>query len=86
MSFHLCWQNFIKALPAYDALTGCDYTVSFFKKGEVRPLKLLQKDDEAQIVLSENTISKIEGYLCKIYPSKHICKASDSRKNISEEI
>ena len=79
-------ETLCKALPAYHALTGCDYISLFFKKGKVRPLKLLQKDTDAQIVLSklsileeidENTISTIEGYVCKIYASKNICKVND---------
>ena len=49
------------------------------------PLKLLQKDLEAHIVLrelstleeiDENIISAIEGYLCKMYANKGICKVS----------
>lgn len=45
-----------------------------FQKGKFWPLKLLQKDTGAQIILRElstleeiveNTISTIEGYLCK---------------------
>ena len=80
-----------KALRAYHAFTGCDYTASFFKKAKVRPLKLLQKDTDAQIVLSElsilegkdkNTISIIEGYVCKMYASKNICKENDLQKQI----
>ena len=72
-------------------MTECDYTASFFKKGKVRPLKLLQKDTDAQIVLSElsilegkdkNTISIIEGYVCKMYASKNICKENDLQKQI----
>ena len=50
-----------KALRAYHAFTGCDYTASFFKKAKVRPLKLLQKDTDAQIVLSElSTLEEID--------------------------
>ena len=45
-----------KALPSYQALTGCDYTELFFKKGKILPFKLLQKDTDAQIVLSELSI------------------------------
>ena len=88
-----------KALPAYHALTGCDYIASFFKKGKVRPLKLLQKDTGAQIVLSElrtieeivsstleetdeNTLSVIDGYVCKICASKNICKVNELRTQI----
>ena len=59
------------------------------------PLKLLQKDLEAHIVLrelstleeiDENVISEIEGYLCKTHASKNICKVSDSQTHASEEI
>ena len=50
-----------KALRAYHAFTGCDYTASFFKKAKLRPLKLLQKDTDAQIVLSElSTLEEID--------------------------
>ena len=45
-----------KALPSYQALTGCDYTELFFKKGKILPFKLLQKDTDVQIVLSELSI------------------------------
>ena len=64
---------------------------SFSKKGKVRLLKLLQNDTDAQIVLrelstleeiGENTISTIEGYVCKIYASKNICKVNDIRTQI----
>ena len=88
-------ETLCKALPAYPALPGCDYTASFFKKGTVPPLKLSQKGTEAQIGLrelstsekiDENTISTIEGYLCKMYPSKNICKVKDLRTHTSEEI
>ena len=84
-------ETLCKALPAYHALTGCNYTASFFKKSKVRLLKLLQKDTDAQIVLSElstleeideNTISTIEGYVCKVYASKNICKVNDIQTQI----
>ena len=74
-------------MPAYHALTVCDYTASFFKKGKVLPLKLLQKDAGAQIVLSALstleeilTISTTEGYVCNIYASKNIWKVNDLRR------
>ena len=56
-------ETVCKAFPVYHALTGCDYTASFFKRGKVR------KDTDTQIVLSklstleeidENTISTID--------------------------
>ena len=78
-------ETLCKALPAYHTLTGCNYTASFFKKDTVPPLELLHKDADAQIVLrelstleeiDENIISAIEGYLCKMYANKGICKVS----------
>ena len=62
-------------------MTGCDYTASFFKKGKVRPLKLFGKISTLQEI-DENTISTIEGYVCKIYASKNICKVNDIRTQI----
>ena len=64
------------ALPAYHALTGCNYMACFRRKGKIFPLKLLEKDVEAQETIgrlyseepiSENTISLIERYVSKIY-------------------
>ena len=81
----------MQGTPSIPHIGRCDYTASFFKKYIVRPLKLLQKDTDAQIVLSElstleeideNTISTIEGYVCKIYASKNICKINDIRTQI----
>ena len=73
-------ETLCKAHLAYQALTGCKYTASFVEIGKDPPLKLLQK---AQLVLrelsalekiDENTISTIQGYICKIYESKNISK------------
>ena len=64
---------------------------SFFKKFKVQPLKLLQKDTDAQAVLSErstleeideNTIWAVESYACKMYASKNICKVNDLQTQI----
>lgn len=32
-----------RALPAFHAYTGCDYTAAFYQKGKVRPFQLLKK-------------------------------------------
>ena len=39
-----------KTFPAYNAFKGCDYTVSFYRKGKLRPLKYLTKDEIMQEV------------------------------------
>ncbi|GFS41018.1 hypothetical protein TNIN_67441 [Trichonephila inaurata madagascariensis] len=35
-----------KALPCFHAITECDYTPAFFRKGKLRPSKLLEKSVE----------------------------------------
>ena len=67
------------ALPAYHALTGCDYTSSFMKKRKVKPFKLLQKNEAVQdalIALGEtNSLEQdntevLEKYVCQLYGQK----------------
>ena len=38
------------ALPAMHALTGCDYTSAFYRKGKVKPLRILENDTEGAFV------------------------------------
>ena len=65
-----------KALLGIHALTGCDYSASFSRRGKVAPFKKLEKNKRAQIALgnlgeaetvSEETISHIEEYVCEVY-------------------
>ncbi|GFV11584.1 uncharacterized protein TNCV_975741 [Trichonephila clavipes] len=42
-----------KALPCFHAITGCDYTPAFFRKGILRPFKLLEKSVEYQLACQE---------------------------------
>jgi len=46
-------ETLCNSLPAYHAFTGCDYTSSFNRKGSIRPLKLLQKNHDAQAAFSQ---------------------------------
>ena len=36
------------ALPRFHAFTGSDYTASFNRKDKFRPLKLLEKNEDAE--------------------------------------
>ena len=36
-------QDLCKALPGFHAFTGCDYTAAFYRRGEARPFKLMEK-------------------------------------------
>ncbi|KAG1693768.1 Peripheral-type benzodiazepine receptor-associated protein 1 [Nymphon striatum] len=64
-----------KALPGYHALTGCDYTSSFFRKGKVNPLKKAEKSSlhlEGLSRLEENITfvdddDLVERYVCSLY-------------------
>ncbi|GFT48906.1 uncharacterized protein TNCV_2771211 [Trichonephila clavipes] len=42
-----------KALPCFHAITGCDYTPAFFRKGKLRPFKLLEKSVEYHLACQE---------------------------------
>ena len=46
-------ETLYKALSPHRVLIGWDYTASFFIKGKGRSIKFLQKDIQAQIVLSD---------------------------------
>ncbi|CAH1173831.1 unnamed protein product [Phaedon cochleariae] len=77
------------ALPAFHALTGCDYNPSFFKKGKNRPYKILHSSEiyiEHFIKLSnapddelENTFNTTEEYVCRMYGFKKINKVNEAR-------
>ena len=44
-----------KSLPAYHAITGCDYTAVFPRKVKVNPFKILQKREDIQEALGNLT-------------------------------
>ncbi|XP_067613930.1 serine/threonine-protein kinase Wnk isoform X4 [Eurosta solidaginis] len=77
------------ALPAFHALTGCDYNQSFFKKEKSRPYKILQNSErfiDSFIKLSnapddelQNTFDIIEEYVCRMYGFKKINKVNEAR-------
>ena len=74
-------EKLCRTLPAYHALTGCDYTVSFNRKGKIKPLKVLQKNETAMDAfieigvaeeLKEETCLLIEKYVCAVYGKKNL--------------
>ena len=73
-----------KALPAFHAFTGCDYTACFSRKGKVRPFKLLEKNDEAQEVFGsigeEEKVCVIEKFVCQMYGMKHLTSTRQGLK------
>ena len=80
-----------KSLLAYHALTGCDYTSSFCRRGKVNPLKVLEKDTEAQHALgnmacgedlNNECIKTLERYLCDVYGKNKLNEINDVRLQI----
>jgi len=79
-----------KALPGYHALTGCDYTSPFFRKGKVNPLKKAQKSAlhlEGISMLGETTAfddddSLVERYVCSLYGQGALSSVNDARLKI----
>lgn len=66
-------------MPAFHAITGCDYTATFPRKGKVRPFQILEKNRHRQIVfgtlgvdetLTDAQISGVEEFVCLMY-GKH---------------
>ena len=80
-------QEFCKSLIGYHALTGCDYTASFCRKGKVKPLKILEKNEDFQKALTafafsevnEETLEVIESYVCRMYGKTKLNKINDVR-------
>ena len=82
-----------KALPAYHAFTGCDYTSSFSRKGKVAPLKKLEKNAECQTALGllsevetdgdvEQFLPQISKFVCEMYGKRHLKSTDDARMDI----
>ena len=73
-------EKLCRTLPAYHALTGCDYTASFNRKGKVKPLNVLKKNETAMDEfieigvaeeLKEETCLIIENYVCEVWQKEY---------------
>jgi len=90
----LLGEQLCKSLLAYHTLTGSDYTASFSRKGKVRPLKLLEKNHDAQKALAkiafsdeinQETLATIEKFVCQIYGKKRVNEVNAVRLEIFME-
>ncbi|GFV03419.1 uncharacterized protein TNCV_596271 [Trichonephila clavipes] len=78
-----------KALPCFHAMTGCDYTPEFFRKGKLKPFKLLEKSAEYQLVCQEiitddddeleGTFATLEKFICHMYGVPNSSNVNDVR-------
>ncbi|GFY58280.1 uncharacterized protein TNIN_444071 [Trichonephila inaurata madagascariensis] len=78
-----------KVLPCFHAITGCDYTPVFFRKGKLRPFKLLEKSVEYQLACQEivtddedeleRTFATLEKLICHMYGVPNSSNVNDVR-------
>jgi hypothetical protein len=89
LSNHLGIQ-LCSALTGFHALTGCDYTTAFFRKGKIKPFRILEKHPELQYCLSslgssstipETIINDIQELVCLFY-SVEGCKSVNEARHI----
>lgn len=76
------------ALPAFHALTGCDFNPSFFKKGKLKPFSILKNSKKYTKAFSDlgesncNTnelFEIIEEYVCRLYGYKTLNNVNVTR-------
>lgn len=87
--YKILGDSLCKALPCFHAITGCQYTPAFFRKGKVKPFKLLEKSKEYQLAIEnivtdykeilETTFIKLEKFLCQMYGVKNSSNVNDVR-------
>ena len=76
-----------KALPGYHAMTGCDYTVSLFRKGKVNSLKKAEKNplyleglgnigERANFADGDQLV---EQYVCSLYGQGRLSSVNEAR-------
>ena len=79
------------ALPVFHAFTGFDYKVSFKRKGNFTPFKLLEKSTKArevftemgtEISLNNSILERVEKYLCLLCGKKKCSSIDDVRLQI----
>ncbi|GFU78588.1 uncharacterized protein TNCV_2302001 [Trichonephila clavipes] len=76
-----------KALVCFHTITGCYYTPPFFRKGKLRPFKLLEKSVEYQLacqeIITEDelelTFATLENFLCHMYGVPNSSNVNDVR-------
>ena len=82
------WSDHCAALPGFHAFTGSDYTASFSRKGKVRPLALLEKNQNAiemfsilgdEVVINVEQCADTEKLVCSMYGQKKLSSVVKAR-------
>ena len=79
----------MKALPAFHAFTGSDYTASFMNKGKARPLSAMEKSKTFAAAFAaigdddeEDPLPIVEKYVCKMYGQPKMSSVNEARYKI----
>ena len=82
------WSDHCAAIPGFHAFTWSDYTASFNRKGKVRPLALLQKNQNAiqmfsklgnEEVINDEQCADAEKLVCSMYGQKNLSSVAEAR-------
>lgn len=75
------------AMPGLHAFTGSDFTTSFYRKGKVKPLEVLEKDQDGTLIeffcklssKEDPDQSKAEEFICSLYGIKGLKNVNEAR-------
>lgn len=81
------------ALPGLHALTGCDYTSAFSRKGKNRPFTVISESDRFQGALAslshtvptEEVIGTLRDFVCVLYGARKLVPLNKHRFNVVEK-
>lgn len=83
------------ALPALHALSGCDYTASFMRKGKQRPYEVMVKNErftKAMCALGSSdkvdmdVAAALEEFVCCLYGLKNVSQVNDCRLHLFKKL
>ena len=67
-------RNGGKFKSAYTKLIHCTWLISHFKKGKVKPLKILEKDPAGRFLKLFSNMGKVDGEVDINVASEFVCK------------
>ena len=89
-------QDFCKALPVFHAITGCDYTAAFYRKGKARPFKLMENVKafsnafgsltHPDVLRNRKVVNKIQELTCLMYNIKETDDVDKARSYMFNKI
>lgn len=86
--YEILGRDVSAALPAFHAVTGCDFNAAFFRKGKNRPFAIMRKSPDVITALIElsnecnsmqDIFPKIEELVCTTYGYKKIKSVNEAR-------